>query len=706
LGAVLLLGFFLRVFRLDAQSLWYDETYSVYIARGPFAAVGAVPEAEPLLHYYLLWGWIRATGFSEFAVRYLSLVAGVLTIPVVFRLARTTLSQSWPALAAALLVAINPFEVSYSQETRLHIFAGFFAAASVWLLLCALHRPTRGRWLAYAALAVAGLYTSYYLALVLLAVNLPVLFKRRTQRWFWANAAAVALALPGVVLGWSRLRAFSEPYPVLDQLLDPLRFAAHEPAILLFYNAPGVVEPVALALLLVAIVGVWRRNAVLIGAGLGSYVAIFAVPALAHISFYDRYELMSLPFLLVLLVAGIRALGRKAAPIMAAALVIPTGLALFDGYSNPAYQRDDNRTALAIVKQQALPDEMLIYDLRLLYTIVDYYAPNLPIPTEGLPVPKNPALPAERQFLAVTSDRQATEQELQRLSGQYAGFWLLLSGDPTQWTEDWLNAHRLPVLNRWFNGTRLVHFRPLPGPVPARLPAGERVAASFGPLRLRQIESTPLTAGKLWPVRLAWETTSQPAADYTVSLQLFDQTGQRVAQHDSQPLDGALPTSRWQPGQAYEDVAMLQLPAVLAPGAYHLSASVYDLAGGQTMPLEPLTSVTYGLQPLNLPQSPSTAGWTIESVQAGPGLLAIQGSVQTAPTTSYTWFAHVLDASGRLIAQDDHPPLTPTTVWQPGDRFSEVFRLDARGAVELGAYDATGRRATFGSSDHIDVPPA
>ncbi|HEY8693763.1 MAG TPA: glycosyltransferase family 39 protein [Chloroflexota bacterium] len=726
LGAIVLLGFCLRAFRLDFQSLWYDETVSVDAGRGTFSAVGAVRDAVPLLHYYLLWSWIQVAGFSEFATRSLSVVAGTLTLPVMYQLVRSAVRSRWMAVLASGLLAISPFAVGYSQEVRLHIFAGFFAAATTYAFLASLHRGSSRLWLAYVALAVLGLYTSYYVALLLVALNLPVLIRGpRSRPWFAANAATIALALPGVAIGWSRLVAFSDPYPVIQALLDPVRFALVTPGALLFSALPsqaGIL--LGLATLLLILLGGWQlarrgqsRAVVLVSGSLLTYLLVFAVPKALRISYYDRYELLALPGLLALLAAGLVYLAQRdrwLIGVVSGGLLLATGTALFNGYANPSYQRDDNRGALALIRQDAQPDEMLIYDLPLLYTVVDYYGPDLSIPREGLPLARNPKLPPERQFLAVTSDQQATEQELAKLSQQYAGFWLLLSGDPTQWTEDWLDANRLPVLNRWFGNARIKHYRPLPSASPASLAGGQPVDKVFGPLRLRQVRPGALAPGKLWPVYLAWETASPPDVDYTVSVQLLDSRGQRLAQHDAQPFDGALPTSRWSPGNAYEDLALLSPPPSLAPGVYQLQVSVY---GGPQPAGQPQTVafLPQGLMPASLSPEPTDAGWTVDRLEIGAGAdgydVAVEGSVQAAPPDGYTWFVHVLDPTGKLIAQDDHPPLAPTSAWQAGERFVEAFRLPAappRGAtLEIGAYDAAGHRAVFaGGADHLRVPAA
>ncbi|HEX6513554.1 MAG TPA: hypothetical protein VF157_14725, partial [Chloroflexota bacterium] len=68
--------------------------------------------------------------------------------------------------------------------------------------------------------------------------------------------------------------------------------------------------------------------------------------------------------------------------------------------------------------------------------------------------------------------------------------------------------------------------------------------------------------------------------------------------------------------------------------------------------------------------------------------------------------------SGKLVSQDDHPPLTPTTAWQPRDAFTDVFVVPqnpAMASLEIGAYDASGKRTNFNvqggsASDHLAVP--
>ena len=83
--AGILLGFALRLHRLGAESLWYDETVSVHLARKPIAAMIAHTSGDihPPGYYLLLHLWQQVTTPTlahglEFLYAWPSLVAGVL----------------------------------------------------------------------------------------------------------------------------------------------------------------------------------------------------------------------------------------------------------------------------------------------------------------------------------------------------------------------------------------------------------------------------------------------------------------------------------------------------------------------------------------------------------------------------------------------------------------------------------------------------
>ncbi|MHB1319014.1 MAG: glycosyltransferase family 39 protein, partial [Anaerolineae bacterium] len=176
--ALLALSLGLRLYRLDSQSLWNDEGTSVALAQRDVATIlrNAADDIHPPLYYLTLRGWVRAFGVTEFAVRSLSVLMGVLVVGGTYLLARQLLSSTC-ALLAALFAALSPFQVYYSQEARMYI-GGTLAALALVAACNALftrwdRRPSLVSWpaVAVAVAGVAALYTHYYGGTVLLAVN-------------------------------------------------------------------------------------------------------------------------------------------------------------------------------------------------------------------------------------------------------------------------------------------------------------------------------------------------------------------------------------------------------------------------------------------------------------------------------------------------------------------------------------------------------
>lgn len=76
-------------------------------------------------------------------------------------------------------------------------------------------------------------------------------------------------------------------------------------------------------------------------------------------------------------------------------------------------------------------------------------------------------------------------------------------------------------------------------------------------------------------VTLRWVVTHTVSADFTAYVHLLDGHGHLVAQNDSQPDNGHLPTRFWRQGDIIADLHVLRLPATLPPGPYTLLVGLY-----------------------------------------------------------------------------------------------------------------------------------
>lgn len=204
---VFLAGFSLRVLRLGDHNVWYDEGYSVFMARQASADLpqAIASDGHPILYFALLHGWRALTGDSPLALRYLSALFGVVSLAVGYRLVRRLAGRRAAVLALALF-AVQRSAIWHSQEIRMYGLALLLALVA---LACATAWVDRGGWrslLGYGLAVSAGIHTLYLFILAPLALNvaLLVVWVRRGLRqgwkpglvWIGAQILTIASTLP------------------------------------------------------------------------------------------------------------------------------------------------------------------------------------------------------------------------------------------------------------------------------------------------------------------------------------------------------------------------------------------------------------------------------------------------------------------------------------------------------------------------------
>ena len=210
---IMLAGTALRLVNLGADSLWYDETVSTYLAGSHLTELlrHTAGDIHPPGYYVLLRGWLVLMGYPtghadphgiglEFSAAFFALLFGVLLIALVYALARRVANPQ-VGLIAALLVALSPYNIWYSQEVRMYTLGAALGVIVVYALLQIANRKSQianGRWqtgrrqavfwwAVYAAAAAAGMYTLYYFVFLLIPLNLWVLWQIANGKWQTAN---------------------------------------------------------------------------------------------------------------------------------------------------------------------------------------------------------------------------------------------------------------------------------------------------------------------------------------------------------------------------------------------------------------------------------------------------------------------------------------------------------------------------------------
>lgn len=405
LAAVLALAALVRCWGLGKESLWLDEATSLIIARMDVRSVvaWAAADVHPPLYYLALHFW-TTLGDSEAWIRALSALIGTLTVGVVFALGRELLDER-VGLTAAVLLALSPLHVWYSQETRMYVMVTLLSLTSTYLLLLGLRRWQVRYWAGYSLLATLSLYTHYFALFVLLFQGLyalcALLRSGRTRRewsvWFASVLAIALLFAPWVPVlyhqvttgggGWVERSIGRPPVRALVDTWIYFGMGLHRQ----FYS-PMLrrMAYVALAgLCLGAVVdGFRRRRSGTLFAVLYVALPLAVVWLLSQFKpmYTVRYLIPFLPAYCIVLAAGVQSCPwpplRVALLVSLAAVLVVGNWGAFRTLQNP-----DWRGVTAAVLQQAEAGDVVLFSPRWNAKPFEYYARGRIATSMDLPIP-------------------------------------------------------------------------------------------------------------------------------------------------------------------------------------------------------------------------------------------------------------------------------------------------------------------------------
>lgn len=191
------------------QSLWFDEAYSIMLAKqSPHEIIRLTAiDTHPPLYYLLLHYWGELFSWNVVALRSSSVLAYGGTIVIAGLLMRRLFGNR-VAVVAVVLAALSPLMMRYGFELRMYALASLVGVLATFVLIAA--RTANGSraiwlWIAYAVLVAIGVYSVYYLALLWIAhvvwlvwMSRRDLFSKSFWRlsWVWAYGLSIVLFSP------------------------------------------------------------------------------------------------------------------------------------------------------------------------------------------------------------------------------------------------------------------------------------------------------------------------------------------------------------------------------------------------------------------------------------------------------------------------------------------------------------------------------
>lgn len=194
-----------RLWRLTASCLWFDEIFSVHAAGHSWAELTQFVAADiihPPLFYALLKVWISVGGESLLWLRLFPALVSIAAIIPFFLFCRELKVSSGVLTLALLLMAANGYLIKYAQELRMYSLLFFFSLCSLWLFLKFLNAGagSKKQLLALFAINLLLVYTHYagWLLVGLEAITLLLWRRARLRSFLVAAGILVLVYLPWV----------------------------------------------------------------------------------------------------------------------------------------------------------------------------------------------------------------------------------------------------------------------------------------------------------------------------------------------------------------------------------------------------------------------------------------------------------------------------------------------------------------------------
>ncbi len=174
-GAIAL-GF--DLYRLGTPSIWFDEAFSVELARQPLPLLWHIiwgPEPNMELYYLFLHFWLGFTSFlglhpTEIVVRFSSAIFAALSSVMVFLLGRRFLGITAGLVGAGLYI-LNSLQLTYAQQTRAYSLQLLLICVAWYALFRLLSQSSHHKrwWICYVAVTTLAIYSHLFTMVILLA---------------------------------------------------------------------------------------------------------------------------------------------------------------------------------------------------------------------------------------------------------------------------------------------------------------------------------------------------------------------------------------------------------------------------------------------------------------------------------------------------------------------------------------------------------
>ncbi len=389
---IIILSSLLRIYDLGDESLWSDEGISVDISKGTISDVIDRSNNDPKpLYYLILHFWMKLFGNSEFSVRFPSVIFGILSIYVIYKLGEFIFDTKI-GLLSSIILSISLYHIRYSQEARSYSLLVLLVLLSNYYFVKFLENKDERKYITgderkhitgYVLSSIAMIYTHFFGLFYIVFQNIYYLAFQRKDIKSWMIIQGIILSFFMLWLPFllkkidisieTRMVAHHLPIPTLNSVYSTLKIFTGDEQILYLFIIVIIVG------LLISTIKYNKKDIekyifMMLWIFLPIIISIIISYTIGSI-YANRYFIASFPPLILLFSKGIFNIRKIPIILPIILIVIVLQVSILGGYYNDIQKEQWRDTANYIKNNKDTNDMILLYPGFTKITF-DYYYKN------------------------------------------------------------------------------------------------------------------------------------------------------------------------------------------------------------------------------------------------------------------------------------------------------------------------------------------
>jgi uncharacterized membrane protein len=393
-----------------------------------------VPGYHLLLHF---WQLLFSENGDIFTARMMSLVFFVALIPATYALASYAFGRR-VGLFAALLVTVSPFMNWYGSEARMYTMLAFMTVVHQLFFMKLFKEGKTVHWVWFTLTAIAGMYTHYFFAFVILTELLFYLVSRKqfaakkAFRKFILSGIVVALAIAPWIYYVVSLGFASNTQPSLTEPSSVDLFNTYAQFIFGF-QVDGLntvivsLWPIVVLLAFFALQKTHKTTRTVIFFVMAAVIPVlgaFLISVTVRPFFQSRYLIVALPALMIFVAWVLSIYPTKIRRALQTILIIViAGLFAVQAINPNTPVKEDYRDAISYLEQSTTSRDVIVLSAPFtIYPTEYYYKGDAKVTTQ-------PIWDRFSQGSVPAFDEAKLPEQVKENTGSYQNAWLMLSYD-------------------------------------------------------------------------------------------------------------------------------------------------------------------------------------------------------------------------------------------------------------------------------------